>query len=59
MAFAVVLVGVLDALLPGQLGIPGDRLGLSGAVARLLDVHIVGDPGRIDRMSRWLCRLCA
>jgi hypothetical protein len=60
MALAVLAAGALHAVLPTELrALPPELLGDSRwwylvVVAVLLAALIVGDPGRIDRQSRWL-----
>ena len=60
MALAVLVAGALHAVLPTQLRqLPPELLGDSRwwylvVVAVLLAALIIGDPGRIDRPSRWL-----
>jgi hypothetical protein len=60
MALAVLVAGTLHAVLPTELrALPPELLGDSRwwylvVVAVLLAALIVGDPGRIDRQSRWL-----
>jgi hypothetical protein len=60
MALAVLAAGALHAVLPTQLRqLPPELLGDSRwwylvVVAVLLAALIIGDPGRIDRPSRWL-----
>jgi len=60
MAVAVVTVGLLHAVLPTELrSLPPELLGDSRwwylvVVSVLLVALIIGDPGRIDRNSRWL-----
>jgi hypothetical protein len=60
MALAVLAAGALHAVLPTQLRqLPPELLGDSRwwylvVVAVLLTALIIGDPGRIDRPSRWL-----
>jgi hypothetical protein len=60
MALAVLAAGALHAVLPTELrALPPELLGDSRwwylvVVGVLLTALIVGDPGRIDRQSRWL-----
>jgi uncharacterized membrane protein len=54
MALAVVLTGLLRAALPHQLRNGDARWLFLGVIVVLLVILIVGDPGRIDRESRWL-----
>ncbi len=60
MALAVLVAGALHAALPTELrALPPELLGDSRwwyliVVSLLLGVLIIGDPGRIDRQTRWL-----
>lgn len=54
MALAVLLTGLLRATLPTQLRYHDARWLFLVVVAVLLGVLIFGDPGRIDRDSKWL-----
>lgn len=57
MALAAVATGVLHATLPAQLRAGDARWLFLTVIVALLLVLIIGDPGRIDRQSRWLRRL--
>jgi hypothetical protein len=54
MALAVLATGVLRAALPSQLRAGDSRWLYLIVIAVLLVVLIIGDPGRIDRDTRWL-----
>ena len=54
MALAVLATGVLRAALPSQLRAGDSRWLYLIVIAALLVVLIIGDPGRIDRDTRWL-----
>jgi hypothetical protein len=54
MALAVLATGVLRAGLPSQLRAGDSRWLYLIVIAVLLVVLIIGDPGRIDRDTRWL-----
>lgn len=57
MALAAVATGVLHATLPAQLRAGDARWLFLTVIVALLLVLIIGDPGRIDRQSRWLRRI--
>jgi hypothetical protein len=54
MALAVLAAGGLRAVLPAQLRNGDARWAFVLVVTALLAVIVIGDPGRIDRDSRWL-----
>lgn len=55
MAVAVLATGVMYLFIPANFQLfAGARIGYPGLLVILLGVLIVGDPGRIDRQSRWL-----
>lgn len=55
MALAVVVVAVLFLLIPEDFrAVPGAHVGFPVFLFALLVVLIVGDPGRIDRVTPWL-----
>jgi hypothetical protein len=54
MAAAVLSAGALRAVLPPQLRLGDGPWLLAALLVVLLGVLLVGDPGRIDRQSRWL-----
>lgn len=54
MATAVLASGALRAVLPPQLRLGDGRWLLAALLVVLLGVLLIGDPGRIDRQSRWL-----
>jgi hypothetical protein len=54
MALAVLAAGALRAVLPAQLRAGDARWVLVLVLIVLLAVLVIGDPGRIDRVSTWL-----
>jgi hypothetical protein len=54
MALAVLAAGGLRAVLPPELRSGGARWAFVVVVFVLLAILVIGDPGRIDRDSRWL-----
>ncbi len=54
MATAVLVAGLLRAVLPSELRTGEARWVVLGVVVLLLGVLIFGDPGRIDRDKKWL-----
>jgi hypothetical protein len=54
MAVAVLLTGVLRIALPTELRLADAPGLLFGVLAVLMGALVLGDPGRIDRQTRWL-----
>lgn len=55
MALAVIVAGTLNAMLPAEFRLTQSAVFVYPAfLGLLLGVLILGDPGRIDRQSRWL-----
>jgi cell division protein FtsW (lipid II flippase) len=54
MALAVLAAGGLRAALPPELRNGDARWAFIVVVVVLLAILVIGDPGRIDRESRWL-----
>jgi hypothetical protein len=56
MTLAVLAAGGLRAVLPPELRSGDARWAFAVVLFALLAILIIGDPGRVDRDSRWLRR---